>query len=111
MRRTIHRNGCLTSFIEAYQEIPKFGRQFYIDTSENISPKNWEEILAEQYRHSLPSEYRDLLQLLRESGTVSDKSFEWIRLKERGWEYRLIDRSPLIAELDEKIRRIIRDSC
>jgi len=35
-------------FLEAYQTIPKFGRQFYLDTSVNITPKKWDEILAEQ---------------------------------------------------------------
>jgi len=98
-----------TLFLEAYQSIPKFGRQFYIDTSENITPKKWDEILAEQYRHSFPDGYKYLLQSLRESGAISDKSFERIKATERkrGREYRLIDRSPLIAELDERVRRMI----
>jgi len=92
-------------FLEAYQAIPKFGRQFYIDTSKNITPKKWDEIRAEQYHHSFPSECRDLLQSLRESGAVSDKSFERIRATERRREreYRLVDRSPLIGELDEGV--------
>jgi hypothetical protein len=78
-------------FLEAYRSIPKFGWQFYIDTSENITPKKWDEILAEQYRHSFPDEYRHLLQSLRESGAISDKSFERIRTAERRRErnYRL----------------------
>ena len=89
-------------FLEAYQSIPKFGRQFYIDTSENITPKKWDELLAEQYRHSFPNEYRHLLPSLRESGAISDKSYERIRATERRREqdYRLIDKSPLIEELD-----------
>jgi len=96
-------------FIEAYQSIPKFGRQFHIDTSENITPKKWDEILAEQYRHSFPNEYRYLLQSLRESGAISDKSFERIRAAERRRErdYRLIDKSPLIVELDEQVMRMM----
>jgi hypothetical protein len=95
--------------LEAYQAIPKFGRQFFIDISENITPKKWDEILAEQYRHSFPNEYRNLLQSLRESGAISDKSFERIRAKERKRErgYMLIDSSPLIAELDEKVLSIV----
>ena len=98
-------------FWEAYQSIPKFWRRFYIDTSENITPKKWDGILAEQSRHSFPSEYRDLLQSLRESGAVSDKSFERIRATERRREreYRLVDRSPLITELDEKVMRKMSD--
>jgi hypothetical protein len=97
-------------FLEAYQAIPKFGRQFYIDTSENITPKKWDEILAEQYRHSFPDEYRNLLQSLRESGAISDKSFERIRAKERRRErdYRLVESSPLIAELDELVLEMVR---
>jgi hypothetical protein len=89
-------------FLEAYQSIPKFGRQFYIDTFENITPKKWDEILVEQYRQSFPNEYRHLLQSLRESGVISDKSFERIRAAERRRErgYGLIDKSPLIVELD-----------
>ena len=92
-------------FLEAYQAIPKFGRQFYIDALENVTPKKWDEILAEQYRHSLPDEYRNLLQSLRESGAISDKSFERIRAMERRRErgYRLVDKNPLIEELDEKV--------
>ena len=96
-------------FLEAYQAIPKFGRQFYIDISENITPKKWNVVLAEQYRHSFPNEYRTLLQSLRESGAVSDKSFERIRATERRRErgYRLVDRSPLIEELDEEVGSIM----
>ena len=96
-------------FLEAYQTIPKFGRQFFIDTSENITPKKWDEILVEQYRHAFPNEYRHLLQSLRESGAVSDKSFERIRVTERKREreYRLIDKSPLIEELDDRFMSII----
>jgi len=98
-----------TLFLEAYQSIPKFGRQFYIDTSKNITPKKWDEILAEQYRYSFPTEYRYLLQSLRESGAISDKSSERIRATERrrDKDYRLVDKSPLIVELDEKVRRMI----
>jgi len=96
-------------FLEAYQAIPKFGRQFYFDPSVNITPKKWDGVLAEQYRHSFPDEYRVLLQSLRESGAVSDKSFERIRAAERRRErgYRLVDKSPLIAELDEKVGRVM----
>jgi hypothetical protein len=96
-------------FLEAYRSIPKFGRQFYVDTSENITPKKWEEILAEQYRHSFPDEYRCLLQSLRESGAVSDKSFERIKATERRREreYRLVESSPLIAELDNLVLDVI----
>ena len=95
-------------FLEAYQSIPKFGRKFHIDTSENITPKKWDEILADQYRHSFPNEYSYLLQSLRESGAISDKSFQRIRAAERRRErdYRLIDKSPLIVELDKQIMRV-----
>ena len=99
-------------YLEAYQAIPKFGLQYYIDTSENITPKKWDEILAEQYRHSFLIEYRNLLQSLRESGAMSDKSYERIRATERRRErgYRLVDRSPLIAELDEKVAKVMGNS-
>jgi hypothetical protein len=96
-------------FLEAYQAIPKFGRQFYIDTSENITPKKWEEMLAEQYRQSFPDQYRNLLHSLRESGAISDKSIERIRATERKREreYSMVDRSPLIIELDEQVGRVM----
>jgi hypothetical protein len=96
-------------FLEAYQSIPKFGRQFHIDTSGNITPKKRDEILAEQYRHSFSNEYRYLLQSLRESGAISDKSFERIRAtdKRRERDYRLIDKNTLIVELDEQVRSVI----
>ena len=99
-------------FLEAYQAIPKFGRQFYVDSSENVTPKKWDEILAEQYRHTFPKEYRDLLQSLRGSGAISDKSFEWIRAAERRRErgYRLVDRNPLIEELDEQVMRRVQEN-
>jgi hypothetical protein len=98
-------------FWEAYQSIPKFGRQFYIDTLENITPKKWDILLAEQYRQSFPDEYRHLFQSLREAGVISDKSSERIRAAERMRErdYRLIDKSPLIAELDELVTEILRE--
>jgi hypothetical protein len=98
-----------TLFLEAYQTIPKFGRQFYVDSFVNITPKKWDEILAEQYRHSFPNEYRDLIQSLRESGAISDKSFEWIRATERRREreYNMVDKSPLVVELDEKVRSVV----
>jgi hypothetical protein len=96
-------------FLEEYQAIPKFGRRFYINTAENITPKKWDEILAEQYRHSFPTEYRHLLQSLRESEAISDKSFERIRAKERRREkeYGLVDSSPLIRELDDLVLKVM----
>ena len=96
-------------FLETYQAVPKSGRQFHIDTTVNITPKKWDEILAEQYRHSSPIECRDLLQSLRESGAISDKSFERIRAMERRREreYRLVDRSQLIVDLDEQVRKVM----
>jgi len=70
-------------FMEAYRSIPKFGRQFHLDTEANVTPKKWDEIRAEQYRHALPDEHRHLFQSLRESGAITDKSFERIRATER----------------------------
>jgi len=96
-------------FLSTYQAIPKFGRQFLIDTSENITPKKWNEILAEQFRHASPKEYRYLLQSLRESGAISDKSFERIREAERRREkeYSISDKNPLITELDAHVMNIM----
>ena len=52
---------------------------------------------------SIGTYFNHLLQSLRESGTISDKSFERIKAAERRREldYRLINTSPLIAELDD----------
>jgi hypothetical protein len=96
-------------FVEAYQSIPKFGRRFHLDTEKNVTPKKWDEIRAEQYRHALPDDHRHLFQSLRESGAITDKSFERIRATERQRErsYRPVDRSPLIAEMDGRIAGIM----
>ncbi|MDR2941210.1 MAG: hypothetical protein LBV17_01270 [Treponema sp.] len=89
-------------FIEAYQAIPKFGMQYHIETLEKVTPKIWIALLAEQYRQTFPKEYMYLLKVLRESGALTDKNLERIRAANRMREmkYRLIDKSPLIAELD-----------
>ena len=99
-------------FMEAYQSIPKFGRRFHLDTEANVTPKKWDEIRAEQYRHALPDDHRHLFQSLRESGAITDKSFERIRATERqrGRSYRPVDRSPLIAELDGRIAELMQSS-
>jgi hypothetical protein len=46
---------------------------------------------------------------LRESGAISDKSFVRIRATERRREreYRLVDKGPLVAELEEKVIRMM----
>jgi hypothetical protein len=89
-------------FIEAYQAIPKFGMQYHIETLEKVTPKIWIELLAEQYRQTFSKDYMHLLKVLRESGALTDKNLERIRAANRMRErkYRLIDKSPLIAELD-----------
>jgi len=76
----------------------------FISTHLKTSPKKRDEILAEQYRHSFPIEYRHLLQSLRKSGAISDKSFERIRTTGLRWErdYGLVNKSPLIVELGGK---------
>jgi hypothetical protein len=48
-------------FIEAYQAIPKLGRQYHIETMEKITPKLWTELVAEQYRQNAMNDYLHLL--------------------------------------------------
>ncbi|MDR0286208.1 MAG: hypothetical protein LBI03_00630 [Clostridiales bacterium] len=92
-------------FIEAYQAIPKFGRQCHIETKEKVTPKIFNELLAEQYRQTFPKEYLHLLKVLKESGALTDKNLERIRAANRAREkkFQSIDKSPLIAELDELV--------
>jgi hypothetical protein len=99
-------------FLEAYKAIPKFGRQCFFNTAENITPKEWTELLAEQYRQAFPKETLYLQQALRESGALSDKNRERIRAAERrrGKDYSISDKSLLIAELDAHVMNIMRDN-
>lgn len=89
-------------FIESYQAIPKFGWQYQIETQEKVTPKKWFELLAERYRQIFPKECLQLLKILKESGALTDKNIERIQVANRVMErkYALIDKSPLIAELD-----------
>jgi hypothetical protein len=89
-------------FIEAYQAIPKFGWQCKIENKEKVTPKMFNELIAEQYRQIFPKEYMHLLKVLKESGALTDKNLERIRAanRERERKYGLIDKNPLIAELD-----------
>ncbi|MFP3091403.1 hypothetical protein LQZ21_13870 [Treponema sp. TIM-1] len=93
-------------FWDAYQAIPKLGRQCYFNKLDNITPTKWTEILAEQYRQICPKECLHLQQTLRESGALSDKSRERIRAEERrrAKDFSMSDKSPLVAELDELVR-------
>jgi hypothetical protein len=99
-------------FIEAYQAVPKFGRQCHIETLEKVTPKIWIELLAEQYRQTFSKECLHLLKVLRESGALTVKNLERIRAAERRRErnYRLIDKSPLIAELDAHVMSMMQNS-
>jgi len=88
-------------FIETYQAIPKFGWQCNIENQEKVTPKMFNELLAEQYRQTFPKEYMHLLKALKESGALTDKNLERIRAANRAMErkYSQIDKSPLIKEL------------
>jgi hypothetical protein len=96
-------------FIEAYQAVPKFGRQCHIETLEKVTPKVWIELLAEQYRQTFPKECLHLLKVLRESGALTDKNHERIRAANRAREqkYTFVDKSPLVAELDARVMNIM----
>jgi hypothetical protein len=98
-------------FIEAYQAIPKFGGQYRIETLEKVTPKIWTELLAEQYRQTFPKECLHLLKVLKESGALTDKNHERIRAanRERERKYTLVDKSPLITELDDFVMGIIQN--
>jgi hypothetical protein len=99
-------------FIETYQAIPKFGWQYQIETEEKVTPKRWLELLAERYRQIYPKECLHLLKVLKESGALTDKNLERIRAanRERERKYMQIDKSPLVAELNELVIGIMRDS-
>jgi hypothetical protein len=94
-------------FLEAYNAIPKLGRQCYFSKLDNITPTKWTETLAEQYRQIHPKECLYLQQTLRESGALSDKNRERIRAadRRRAKDFSISDKSPVIAELDELVRR------
>lgn len=94
-------------FLEAYNAIPKFGRQCYFNMLDNVTPAKWTEILAEQYRQTYQKECLHLQQTLRESGALSDKNCERIRAADRRRvnDFSISDKGPLIAELDELVRR------
>jgi len=98
-------------FIEAYQAIPKFGRQYHIETLEKVTPKIWIELLTEQYRQIFPKECLHLLKVLKESGALTDKNLERIRAanRERERKYIFVDKSPLIAELDAYFMNLIQE--
>jgi hypothetical protein len=96
-------------FIEAYQAIPKLGRQYHIETVEKITPKLFVELVAEQYRQNAMNEYLHLLKVLKESGALTDKNLERIRAADRQREKRftMADKSPLITELDGYVMSIL----
>jgi hypothetical protein len=93
-------------FFDAYNAIPKFGRQCYFNKLDNVTPAKWTEILAEQYRQTYQKECLHLQQTLRDSGALSDKSCERIRAadRRRAKDFSMSDKSPLITELDELVR-------
>jgi hypothetical protein len=98
-------------FIEAYQAIPKFGWQSRIETQKKITPKMFNELIAEQYRQTFPKEYLHFLKVLKESGALTNKNLERIRAANRAREgkYGLVDKSPLITELDGYVMRMMRN--
>lgn len=97
-------------FIEAYQAIPKSGYQCNIETKEKVTPKVFDELIAEQYRQTFPKEYLHLIKVLKESGTLTDKNLERIRAANRAREkiYKSVEKSPLIAELDDLVLNMVR---
>ena len=96
-------------FVEAYQAIPKAGWQCNIETKEKVTPKMFNELLAEQYRQMFPKEYLHFLKVLKESGALTDKNLERIRAANRAREkeYTSIESSPLIAELDDLVLNMV----
>jgi hypothetical protein len=96
-------------FIEAYQTIPKFGWQCNIENQKKVTPKLFNELLAEQYRQTFPKEHLHFLKVLKESGALTDKNLERIRAANRAMErkYEMVDKSSLIAELDELVMGMI----
>jgi len=98
-------------FLKAYKAIPKYGRRCYFNISENITPTQWTEMLAEQYRQAFPKDSLSLQQSLREVGALTDKNRERIRAaeKRRSKDYSMSDKSPLVAELDAHVLNIMQN--
>jgi hypothetical protein len=97
-------------FIEAYLAIPKFGNQLHIEVIEKVTPKMFDELIAEQYRQHFPKEYLHFLKVLKESGALTDKNLERIRAANRSREkmYKSTESSPLIRELDDLVLGMVR---
>lgn len=89
-----------------YDTIPKVGRQVFLSSNEETTPKELNDILAESYRQAHPKEYSALIQQCKERGLLTEKSLERIRAIERknGQNYAFSDTNELIAELNEKMR-------
>jgi len=96
-------------FIEAYQAIPKFGWQCNIETKEKVTPKIFDELIAEHYRQTFPKEYLHFLKILKESGALTEKNLERIRAANRAREkkYKAVESSHLIRELDDIVLSMV----
>ena len=96
-------------FIEACQAIPKSGWQCNIESREKVTPKLFNELIADHYRQMFPKEYLHFLKVLKESGALTDKNLERIRAANRAREkmYKAIESSPLIAELDNLVLNMV----
>jgi hypothetical protein len=92
-------------FLEAYKAIPKTGRQVYIDTSKPMTPAMMEKLTAEAYRQANQDEHKAALQAAREAGTLTEKSLERIRARDRrqSRDFTISDKNKLIAELDAHV--------
>ena len=86
-----------------YKGILKYGREVFFDTSKEITPKLWFDVLGETFRQSNPDEYHAFLSSCRARGLLSKKSIERIRKieKEKNRDFVNGDTSPLIEFLDE----------
>ncbi|MDR2632755.1 MAG: hypothetical protein LBC51_03915 [Treponema sp.] len=96
-------------FLESYKAIPKTGRVVCLDKARQVTPAELEKQEAAAYREAHNDTHLAAIQTLKEAGAISDKNLERIRERDRRQrrDYTTSDVSPLIAELDGILERVV----
>ena len=91
-------------FLEFYNSIEKYGRTVFVHNV--TTPKEFIETFFERQRQLHPDEYNDFHREVIDSGKISSTTLSRIRSgdKKRSEDLQKSDTSPLIAELDEKVK-------
>ena len=92
--------------INFYNSIPKVGRLVFLDGAKEVTPKNYNDTLAEYCRQMNPESSKLFLQDMKSRGLISQPNYERIKAQEKKnlRNYTFTDTNILIAELDDKIR-------